>query len=250
MAIYIDTATAQFENVNTLRHYPFRADCSLMDADGRLLPSEIISDASFVVAAELASQGDAPVDVRNPPDAPIVRLTGVHLSQSMISVCFLSRYQGTDNALSITVAAENFRPYFPYRLQPLAGTSDTGGVVSFGSVEFPGFPNMYRFAGGALDNAIIHPSCVCMAKPAGLHSLVDRRSGSRVSGDVGIVFSGYVESVQDGKSVALSLAEGAAEELASDCIDMTGGNPCGATPIQSINGIRPDDDGNIVLWFH
>lgn len=250
MAIYVDVASAQFENVNSLRNYPFKSDCSLIDANGRTLPNDIICDIGMVIAADIpAIKGDAVLACK-PVDAPIVRLTGVHISPAMISVCFLSRYKGIDNALSVTVSAENFRPYTPYRLTPLAGTSDTGGIVSFGNISFPGYPEMYRFSGEAFDNAIVQPSCVCMAKPAALRSIVDRRSGMRIYGDVRITFSGYIESKQSGKSIELSLEDGAASELASDCVDMTNSNPCGVTSIRSINNIQPDDDGNIVLWFH
>jgi hypothetical protein len=250
MAVYVDIASAQFENVNSLRRYPFKSDCSLIDSDGRTLPNEVICDVGLVVAADVPTAVDDTVLAHDQSEAPIVRLTGVHLSPAMISVCFLSRFRGRDNALSVTVAAENFRPYAPYRLSPLAGTSDAGGIVSFGNVSFPGQPEMYRFAGEAFDNAVIQPSCVCMAKPAALRSLIDRRSGSRIYGDVRIVFPSYIDAAQSGKSIALSLADGAASELASDCIDAANSNPCGATAIQSINNIRPDDDGNIVLWFH
>ena len=140
--------------------------------------------------------------------------------------------------------------YFtPFLIDNLAGTGKET-FVTFGEMELPGFPETYRFdpLGSA---AVVHPCCVAAAKPAGLRSFFDRRSGERVSGDARIDFSGYVDAEKDGKSFRLSLSEGAASELMSTCEGLSDGvGPCGATPIRTINGIRPDDDGNIVLWFH
>ena len=79
---------------------------------------------------------------------------------------------------------------------------------------------------------------------------MDRRSGESLSGDVQIDFSGYVNSEKSGKSFRLALDDGASVELASECAKVSGADACGATPIVSINGVRPDENGNIVLWFH
>ena len=242
MSAYIHMAAAQFENANALRSYPFRDGSTLVDDLGRRLPDNVVADLHMFVPADMEDG----VGVA----APEVRMTSVHLSQSMVSVCFVSRFGGMSSALSVTVAAANLRPYVPYRMDKLAGAYDIGGIVTFGEIDLPGFPETYRFdpLGSA---AVVHPCCVAAAKPAGLRSFVDRRSGERVSGDVEVGFSGYVDAEKNGKSFRLSLSEGAASELASTCRALSDGvGPCGATPIRTINGIRPDEDGNIVLWFH
>ena len=242
MAVHADMAAAQFENVNELRRYPFTEDASLAD-----LLLGTITDVGIVVPADVPVNGGV-FKSFDPVPAPVVEMTSVHLSPSMVSVCFRSVFDGKTSALSVTVSSATFRPYFPYRLEKLFGSDDIGGFVSFGDIRFPDNPETYRF-----DGATVHPSCVAMAKPAGLRRITDRRSGTSISGDVRISFSGYVDVQSDAgdpKSVSLSLAEGAETELASDCIDMSGSNPCGATPIRSINGVQPDEEGNIVLWFH
>lgn len=242
MPMYIDSAAAQFENVNALRQYPFADDASLVDSLGRTLPQDVITDVHLFVPADI--EGDSSgVLVEG---GPVVKMTSLHMSQSMVSVCFSTTYGGSVYALSVTVAKENLRPYTPYRLEKLYGSYDIGGVVTFGDFDLPGFPETYRFS-----DAIVHESCVAMTKPAQLRSIVDRRSGERLAGDVRIRFSSYVESERNGKKFTLSLEEGAAEELMSECDELKqGDNVCGATPIVSINGVRPDANGNIVLWFH
>lgn len=238
MSDYSETAVAQFENVNSLRSYPFQDGCRLVDNLGRTLPQNVIVDLHMFV----------PVGIQS--CSPRVSMTSVHLSQSMVSVCFVSEACGTSGALSVTVSADNLRPYVPYRLEKLVGSYDIGGVVTFGEMELPGFPETYLFDMEDR-NAEVHPCCVSAGKPASLRSFIDRRSGNRVSGDVNISFSRHIESSKSGKSFRLSLSEGSASELMSKCSGLSESTDiCGATPIRSINGVRPDADGNIVLWFH
>lgn len=232
MKITEDMSAAQFENVNALRSFPFQDESALVDREGRPFPKDLVVDLHLVVPlADGAS-------------LPEVRLTSAHVSPAMVSVCFVSRAGGRTDALSATVSRDAFEPYVPYRLEKLHGSEDVGGIVTFGDFEFPGFPETYFM------DAKVHSCCVAAYKPAGLRRFVDPRSGESVSGDAQIGFTGYVSTSLDGKSFSLSLEDGAAEALASECSVASGSEACGATPIASINGVRPDDEGNIVLWFH
>lgn len=255
MAIYVDVGCAQFENMNELRKYPFAEDSSLSEPSGREMPSGIIADAHFVVPDLLARSRSTRIQdgesigllgTRGSGDEmPSVVLSSLHLSSYMISACFTSRSGSELNALSITVSSSRFRPYSPYRLQKLAGAHDIGGFVSFGNVSFPDWTENYR-----PENARIHDGCISAISPSGLRCFVDPRSGEIVKGDAKIDFSGYVTAEKSGKSVRLSLDEGADVDLASACARISGSEACGATAIRSINGVLPDEDGNIVLWFH
>jgi len=229
----------QFENENAMRRFPFADWASLVSEDGKELPDSLIADARFCVP------------FRDGTDCVTsVRLESAHVSPAMVSVCFRA-YAGvspTDDALSVTVSAASFRPYFPYALKPLSGypgMADAGGVIAFGSFDFPTFPETYRFS-----YAEILPCCVAAATPSGLRSITDPRSGESVSGDVGFSFSGHVDASLSGGGFSLSLDPGSAEELMSRCVGLAEGDGvCGATPIRSINGVAPDPDGNIVLLF-
>ena len=232
MPVFVDNAIAQFENVNSLRGYPFERADSLVDRCGRSLSQDVIVEVHMAVPAT-GSQ------------IPRVKLSSVHLSPAMVSACFKSEFEGKTRALAVTVAAGNFRPYMPYMLDRLYGSEDIGGVVTVGDRDFPGFPETYFF-----DDAVVHSCCVAAAKPAGLRSIVDRRTGEMLSGDVRMSFSSHIVSNKDGKMFSLSLEDGSANELASECVGGTSAGICGATPIKSINGVAPDKEGNIVLWFH
>lgn len=242
MAIYSDMDVAQYENVNALRSYPFACDGPIVSTSGFELPTGTIVDLRMVVPADLPENGEAQIAV-SPPAS--VKMTSLHVSESMISVCFRSESGGRSDALSVTVTRETFKPYFPYRMEKLIGSSDIGGVVTFGDILFPGSPETYFF-----NDAEIATCCIAVAKPPALRSFVDRRSGESVSGDVDISFSGHIVAEPSEGAFRLSLQNGSAEELMSECNDVNAGNACGATPISTINGVSPDEYGNIVLWFH
>ena len=239
----IGMAAAQFENVNSLRLYPFAEGSSLADRDGVEIPMGAIADLHLAVPCPMRARG--PGFSPSGADAPEARLSSLHLSRAMVSACFTSWNGSERGALSVIVPGGSFRPYFPYALRPLAGSSGMGGAVAFGDVELPEIPETHF-----LDSAVVHPCCVTAVRPPGLRGFFDPRSGESVSGDVGVWFSGYVDAARDGGSISLSLKDGGAAALASECARASGRDVCGATPIESINGVRPDADGNLVLWFH
>ena len=238
--MYADNATAQFENVNSMRTYPFAEGSSLVDKAGVELPKDVIVDARFVVPFGM----DGSSGFSREPLAT-VRMTSLHLSKSMVSVCFVAASGSSSVALSATVAAPNLAPYQPVMLEELTGSENAGGIVTFGDMELPSSPETHFF-----ENAVVYPGCVAPARPVGVRSFFDPRSGESVSGDAEITFSKYVNVAKNGNEFRLTLEDGASEELASECANVGGYEACGATPITSINGIRPDSDGNIVLWFH
>ncbi len=250
MADYVDHGLAQFENVNALRGYPFESDVQLVSRDGRTLSRDVVVDVHLVVPhpfeRPVARQDDSDEwdDVDEMP-LPVVRMSSIHLSPKMVSVCFVASVGGVSHALAATVETSSLVPYSPVRLEKLYGEEDIGGLVTFGDIDLPGFPETYRF-----DDAVVLPCCVAVVRPTPLRKFTDLRSGDTVSGDSKIVFSSYVKAYRDGRKFTLRLADGAADVLASECAAADGYESCGATPITTINGISPDEHGNIVLWFH
>ena len=232
MAAYVDNVLSQFENTNALRTYPFADGSSLVDRIGRELSRDVVVDAHLVVPCDGAEQC-------------VVKMTSLHMSPCMVSACFLVECGGKRNAMSVTVAVSSLSPYSPVRLEKLSGSEDVGGIVTFGDFSLPGSPETYFF-----DNAVIQDCCIARALPAPLRKFTDPRSGESVSGDVKMSFSGYISASRDGRMYSLSIDDAAATELASECSKSGSADACGATPIRSINGVRPDSHGNIVLWFH
>jgi hypothetical protein len=175
-------------------------------------------------------------------------VSSVHISTAMIAICVKVVAQNSlMAAMSCIVEADKFEPFTPYRLEKLHGSEDVGGIVTFGIIDFMADAGTYKFEDG---KAVLSETAVSKFVPAGLRKLIDDRSGKSVSGDVKIEFSGYVGAVRDGRSVRLDLLPGAGSALLSKCDKAVPVNPCGATPVSSINGVRPDDKGRIVIWFH
>lgn len=231
-----DIRDAQFENENSLRLYPFSEISRMSDCSGDTLPQGYVVDLHMAVPLD----GDG-------GSLQKAYMTSFHVSRGMVSACF----QSGKSAMSVTVSSSSFRPYFPYRLESLVGSEDAGGIVTFGEIDFDVSAKTYFMKDSdGIPTAEVHPCCVIARRPAGLRKIVDPRSGESVSGDVSITFSGYVDAAGSDGSVKLSLQDGAAYTLSSECLKSSMSDPCGATPISSINGVSPDSDGNIVLWFH
>lgn len=227
----VDPGLIQFENANEGRSYPFDDNVILETVDGIKLEDSIISDLHLVV-----------------PCGQDAYLSSIYVSENMISVC-LKMFCGTlfKTALSVFVKRESFEPYIPYRMEKLTGSEDVGGIISFGDNPFREHPSTYRF----YDRKIrIVDSAVSRYVPAALRTLIDDRTGESVRGDVSLSFSNYILSYRDGNALSLKLKDGAAKVLASSCDKDRPVNPCGATPVMSINNVKPDDEDRIVIWFH
>lgn len=223
--------TIQFENANEGRSYPFADDAVLQASDGTALGEWVVSDMHLVI-----------------PKGSEAFVSSVHISTGMVAICVKVTASGRMvSALSCMVEAGKFEPFVPYRLEKLHGSEDVGGIVTFGIIDFTADAGTYRFDDG---KAVLCESAVSKYVPARLRKIIDDRNDESVAGDVRIEFSGYVGASRDGRSVRLDLLPGAATALMSKCDRETPVNPCGATPVASINGVRADDKDRIVIWFH
>lgn len=221
----------QFENANEGRSYPFEDNSVLTGINGNTLPDNCISDLRLVI-----------------PIGYSAYLSSVYISKNMLSVC-LKVFEdiGLKGALSVTVGADDFKPYMPYRLEQLTGSEDLGGIITFGNIEFTDRPQSFRYN----DMSVGLSECVVSRyKPASLRSFIDDRTGESIQGDAAIDFSAYIDSRRTGSSVSLTLTEAGHTELMSSCQKNMPLNACGATPVSSINWVEPDEDKRIVLWFH
>lgn len=224
-------AVMQFENANEGRSYPFADNATLVSDSGEVLPDGVVADMHLVV-----------------PKGMDASLASVYLSGRMLSVCIKVESAGkVVAALSRTVKADVFEPYVPYAMEKLTGSEDVGGVVTFGQVEFPSVPTVYRFSRKRIPLA---ESAVAKYTPAKLRKIVDDRTGESVSGDVKVKFSAHVDVSRDEDGVHLVLRQGSNDVLLPACDRVVHSDPCGATPVQSINGVLPDDKDRIAIWFH
>ena len=266
----------QFENANEGRTYPFSDNATLVSEDGLVLPDGFISDLHLMVphgcsaylSSAHVSRGMVSVCirvmsldkelrlfrsrfdfslVRKVVEADSLGVTKEEFNKILAKLRSVNYHSRGSDAMSVTVRASELEPYVPYRLEPLTGSEDFGGVITFGQIELPETPVTYRFQ----DCAVKVDECaLARYEPARVRSFVDPRTGERASGDVRLSFSAHVSSSRDGNGARLSLDEASRSGLLSDCDRNRPANACGAVPIEAINGVRPDDEGRIVIWFH
>ena len=221
----------QFENSNEGRSYPFADDSVLVSDDGFRLPDSMVADMRLVI-----------------PKGTEASLASVHVSGKMLSICVRVTSSGQISAaLSCTVRVDAFEPYIPYRMEKLTGSEDVGGIVTFGQVEFPHLPVTYRFSARHVG---IAESAVAKYTPARLRKIVDDRTGKSVAGDVTVKFSAHVDVSRDEDGVRLKLKPGSNSVLLPACDRYASSDPCGATPVHSIDGVLPDKKDRIAIWFH
>lgn len=219
-------ATIQFENVNEGRSYPF-SDESIIPFD-----ENTIVDLSIVA-----------------PKGATAWLSSVYLSKNLISLCVRVVVGTSAKALSVIVKADEFEPYIPYRLEKVGSSEDIGGMVTFGNIRLAEFiePKTYKFAEGKITFA---PPVLMEYVPAAVRKFLDPRNGETVNGDVEFSFSAHVVASQGERGVKLSLKEGSNDLLLPKCEREAPVNACGATPVTSINGVKPDAENRIAIWFH
>ena len=266
----------QFENANEGRSYPFSDNATLVSSDGKPLPDSLITDMHLIVPhgskpylssvylsrnmvsvcvrivnvdKELSlfkSRFDFSL-VRELLDADTIRTTKEEFNRLLAKLKALNFHARGTDAMSVVIRASEFEPYRPYRLEPMTGSEDFGGVITFGSVDFPEVPVTYRFDDGAIP---VTEGAIARYEPARVRKFVDPRTGESVSGDVSIRFSAHVLASKEGNGVKLGLTEAAKTALLSDCERKRPPNACGAPLISSINGVEPDKDSRLVIWFH
>lgn len=231
---YIGTTTPgiiQFENANEGKSYPFADNTTLMSDSGRVLDDSVVTDLHLAIPMQAEAY-----------------LSSVYISDVMISICFkIDQEDETVSALSCTIKASEFEPYTPYRLEPLTGCEDVGGIVTFGAIDFKSESGAYRFSTNVVRLA---DSVVSKYAPAKLRKIIDDRTGESVTGNINLDFTSYIQAIKESDGIKLNLTKGANDALLSDCDKNVDENPCGTTPIETINGVAADSKKRIVIWFH
>lgn len=222
----------QFENANEARSYPFESNSILQTLDGKILPDGLIADAHLAL----------PVGVT-------AFLSKVYISTSLVSICIKVKDELTEElaALVLTLQRSKIKPYTPYRLDKLVGCEDIGGVISLGNVDLIDQVGDFRFEDSQVK---FENSVISNFVPAKVRRIIDPRTGESLSGEVNIKFSNYINVSKKDGGIDLELTPEGNIELLPACDRNKDFNACGATPITNINGVYPDEQGRIVLWFH
>lgn len=223
-------------NKNSLRSYPIREDQSLYALDGFEVPNDLLVDIKVSTPYETDSMG----------------ILSVFVTPSIISINFCNNDSIPVATVVFPIGNDNIYDTVP--LHPLVdgftGNATCGPAVSSDSARSL-MPGHHIFSS---------PCWLEKSTCIGLWEFPVRsiRAGGfeALNGNVELVFSGDIRSTVssgvDGSNkpstfVLLELEN--QEDYLSKCQKVQNPFECGKTPVMSINGVSPDEDGNINLNF-
>jgi hypothetical protein len=229
---------AQWENLNSNRSYPFSSKASLISELGTVVPDNILVDVSIMRG------------VHNPETDMPVWVSSIHISNTLISICFTDKLGGI---ASCSILRNEFKPYTVYKCTPMRDNVDA--FVTFGDILFEDKYNLNEFQpihtyrlneeSGRLSDTAIYD-----IKTAGVIKIIDEVGNSIAVGDVPISFNtDHVRMTVSGNVVKTYLTQAGNDAIAGPCnIEITP-DICGAVPIKSLAGVPCNKNGEIVIRF-
>jgi hypothetical protein len=217
-------------NLNTLRSYPFVYSKNPSSDTGFVLEDEILSD--LIIIAQASDY--------------VPRLSSIHFSKNIISLCFFDVISNEDSFILQTTIGSSYSLESIINVGSVlvSGSGTFGDLSSFSSYMDTG---IHRFS---LNEFIVDSHCVFVAGPPVIFSI----SGGLATrqGDVAISTLGRLRAasttVDDGfgnleHNIIFSLAN--AEEFLEKCPIPENICECPIPPLEKINTVSPDQNGNI-----
>lgn len=229
---------AQWENLNSNRSYPFSSKASLISELGTVVPDNILVDVSIMRG------------VHNPEVDTPAWVSSIHISNTLISICFTDRMGGI---ASCSILRNEFKPYTVYKCIPMRDNVDA--FVTFGDILFEDTHNLNEFQpvhmyrlneeSGRLSDTVIYD-----IKTAGVIKIIDEVGNSIAVGDVSIEFNAdHIGMTVSDNVVKPYLTQAGNNIIAGPCnIDITP-DICGAIPIKSLASVPCNSNGEIVIRF-
>lgn len=215
----------QFENENSLRKYPLDQDATCLDDGGTPLPTGILGGISIVTCFEPTN----------------VRLSSVYVGSGIKSISI-----SDDSGLLATATVEQ-----GFSGQSMLDPARDGvaGVVDFLDYS-TAVAESHRFS--TPGQSLIHRFCVTVVDLPCVSRFVDDTSGEEASGDTAIeILSNNVEAssrdTDAGSGVEVRVGDSFAKTMSSECSPTSFSNVCIAPIILSINGTKPNADGEIAI---
>lgn len=225
------TISPEWHNENALRAYPLADDCRAAE----VIPTWLIVDLHVTV--------DQAYDA--------VFVSSAYLSETLVSVA-ISGVSGANppvGLLTRTVTRDELEPGRAYTLDSLDGLSC--GLVTFGEIPADAVAFKSSFTE---EEAPLAEHAVVRVNAPGVTKLVDPVHGTEASGLIDLSgnseFRTYLDpSDKTGKTIIIELTDLYRDLTTSSCSALPSYDACGETPIKSINGVTPEDDGTLHLRF-
>lgn len=223
------TVSPEWHNENALRAYPLSDDCRAAEE----MPTWLLADLRVSVGAEYSR----------------VFVSSAYLSDALVSFA-VSGMTGSGKVVGLiakTVTRDELEPGRAYAADSLDGESC--GTVAFGEIPDGASPFKLRFGP---DEAPLAEGAVVRVRPRGIVRITDPAHGTEASGIIDLSGSGefrtYVDP-EDPNTVVIELTDLYRDLTTSVCSSVPSFDNCGETPVRTVNGVAPDDAGNIYLRF-
>jgi hypothetical protein len=217
-------------NLNTLRSYPFIYSKNPIAETGFVLEDEILADLTIIAQSSNY----------------LPKLSSIHFSKSIVSLCFFDSVSNEDSFILQTTIGSSYS---------LESIICVGATLVSGSGIFGNLSKVLKYMDTGIhrftsDNFVVDPHCVFVAGPPVLFSM----SGGLIEqqGDVTISTLGKLRAtttkVDDGfgnteQNVVFSLLD--PTEFLEKCPIPENICDCFVKPIEKINTVFPDENGNI-----
>lgn len=223
------TISPEWQNENTLRSYPLTDDAPAAS----LIPTWLISD----------------LKVTCPAGYRTVYLSCVYLSGTIVSVG-VSGCRGDGmivGLLTKTVTRDELEPFRSYSMERIS--DDAAGVIAFGEIPADATPFKLN---PTHEQAPVVQAAIVQVETPGVTKIVDFAHGTEATGIIDL--SGNSEfrtsvDERDPSTVVITLSDTYRDLTTSVCDAIPSFEACGRTPVKTINGVPPDDNGVIRLRF-
>lgn len=211
-------------NINLLRKFPVDEGATLVDDSGIAMDTSLIANLLVVTAVELSN----------------VRISYFRLSGEILSVV-ASDDVGPVASLMIH-GYENYKDYSMTALRNGVTVRITTGKLSEAK------RCVHRFS--TPEQSLLNGFCVIDVGCGLVENVIDDSSGSVFHGDLDVTFSGGIgaEVDQFGR-IQLRATDSLDKTLASGCTPTNLNKSCIVPVIQSINGVKPTNLGDIAIVF-
>jgi hypothetical protein len=217
----------EWYNTNEHRKYPLASHVSTKDNDGDFLPDALIADLA-VVYNDIVPAAD-----------------GAYLSSLIIGPEIVTLSVSLDGAVLVS---ESFtKPVAIRKGLPLKANSiNASGYVVFG-IDINDATGTYQF-----DNATqsgLDPKAARKFSALPITSLaVDGDSQEPLTDIVSLIAGSSIDIVHEGNNVVkISLKPADRQTFLGPCDNAVSPDGCGPAPLRKINGVGPDNNGNLFI---
>ena len=217
----------QWENENSLRKYPLYEGATCVDDSGNVFGTGMILDASVTSTVALEN----------------LRISSVYAGEKILSVALADDLGPVAHATLV----------FPSSTADIVFDSERPGVVVTMKISADSVRDgkSYRFS--SFTQSGIHPFCIVEIPGVCVSKVVDDTTGHEAAGDITVSFESDVTvrraDSKDTTGVVVEPSKSVTRNLAGGCSVTDLNTACVVPVIQSINGVKPNENGSIAIIF-